>query len=141
MRFPKLVDSDIMAKVAQHDKDIADLQLYQQACEKSHEAGTAHRRRSDAEMITISKTLNDTLMTQRASQATQEAILETLKGFDERIEEMSKYTPAMRRAQDNFEVVDNVKGATVWTISKAKDIAVWIAAIAVAYYHILEIIK
>ena len=47
----------------------------------------------------------------------------------------------MRRAQDNFEVVDNVKGATVWTISKAKDVAVWIAAIAVAYYHILEIIK
>jgi len=141
MRFPKIVDSETMAKVAQHDKDIEALQYYQQACEKSHEAGTAHRRKSDAEMITISKTLNETLATQKASQATQEAILETLKGFNERIEEMSKYTPAMRRAQDNFEVVDNVRGATAWTISKAKDIAVWIAAIAVAYYHILEIIN
>ncbi len=141
MRFPKIVYSDTMAKVAQHDKDIEALQSYQQACEKSHEAGTAHRRKSDAEMITISKTLNDTLATQRASQETQEAILATLKGFKEQIEEMAKYTPAMRRAQDNYEVVDNVKGATIWTISKAKDVAVWIAAIAVAYYHILEIIK
>lgn len=135
------MDSDIMAKVAQHDKDIADLQLYQQACEKSHEAGTAHRRRSDAEMITISKTLNDTLMTQRASQETQEAILATLKGFKDQIEEMSRYTPAMRRAQDNFEVVDNVKGATVWTVSKMKDIAVWVAAVFVAYYHLEAILK
>ena len=141
MMFPKIVDSDTMAKVAQHDKDIEALQYYQKECEKSHETGRAHRRRSDADMVEISKTLNETLATQRASQETQEAILATLKGFGDRIEEMSKYTPAMRRAQDNYEVVDNVKGATIWTISKAKDIAVWIAAIAVAYYHILEIVK
>lgn len=134
MRFPKIVDSDTMAKVAQHDKDIEALQFYQAECEKSHETGRAHRRKSDAEMIEISKTLTETMNINRE-------IRDTLRGFKDQIEEMSKYTPAMRRAQDNYEVVDNVKGATIWTISKAKDIAVWIAAIAVAYYHILEIVK
>lgn len=141
MGFPKFLDSDTMAKIEQHDIDIAALKSYQETCEKSHEVTSVHRRKSDAEMIGISNTLNETLATQKLSQETQEAILATLKEFKDKIEEVSKYTPAMRRAQGNYEVVDSVKGATVWTVSKMKDVAVWIAAIAVAYYHILEIIK
>jgi len=140
MEWPKLTGiSSINAlekDVVTIKSDIAHLKDYQEKCERSHDLASTHRRKSDAEMISVSTTLKATLDAQTKSGATQEEILRTLQSFKNQVDDMAQYTPAMRRTNNKYIVFDTVKEWCGFVAGIAAGVTP-VVAIGLAIYHFL----